>query len=712
ATSQIRRKYTNLQTDQINEQRVRYNAEAERDLQQTDLDNALNDLNLMTTAYNNERVTCQQYFLELQQCKEDLYEFLAQFRAEIEGRGIDVADAVGGPPTGRDHAKGLLRGCMRGPMLEWYDENITTKQNFELHNLLDNTAQGTIQLVAGRTAVQLGAQALREANGRAGTDIIPLRATHDPWNEDWSIADGRPTNDAVNAPNANNGTPVVVAGIRFGQAVWMLKDKSPTVEEEIRALQYGTLRQGDGTIEEFANKIRRAGRGYRDEELRRKFLDGLEPEWLEKAEDIGEDMTFNELAKKLSKIELIRMARMKRNNMRLGTSSAIKSHEQKQISSNIVSQPSTQDFQKMLQDGFNKQQELLKKQQTEHKAEIEKLKADFDTKMSQHSKIQPTQSIDQSPALPPGREYRRDEYYTNKFMDDNERRRNPNWGGDINNTLSPLPNHIQNQSARIKKLENDINMLWGGTNETRDTVNQMNNRFKNLSKGDHTTTVKSNRTSFVPLEPISKSDDQLLKLLSPAMRDKIMNPSSENKWVDSVEYIQCKIENIDIPEGGLDTLSMCNVMNKALNNALGWDLGNAPNIALTHNSDHITKLIGGHRDIPISIKYKDEQGVEHLITVTGNVVVIDDGKTDYLLCIGIPWIRKVKGIPDINKHEFQMAVRGKSYVIPTFTRPTEDINVDQPLKTHISADNDLSKYFARKKNMDQDNRVDARASEG
>ncbi|CAG8621301.1 720_t:CDS:1, partial [Diversispora eburnea] len=59
ATRQIRRKYDNLQTDLINEQRRRYNAEVERDLRQTDLDNALNDLNMMTTAYNNERVTCQ-----------------------------------------------------------------------------------------------------------------------------------------------------------------------------------------------------------------------------------------------------------------------------------------------------------------------------------------------------------------------------------------------------------------------------------------------------------------------------------------------------------------------------------------------------------------------------------------------------------------------------------------------------------------------------
>src|SRR5436190_152243 len=111
-------------------------------------------------------------------------------------------------------------------------------------------------------------------------------------------------------------------------------------------------------------------------------------------------------------------------------------------------------MQKMLQDELAKRDVKYEADIAKRDDEMKKLKADFDTKISQQSKIQPTQSIDQSPALPPGREYRRDEYYTNKFMNDNERRRNPNWGGDINNTLSPLPNHNQNQLARIKKIEN------------------------------------------------------------------------------------------------------------------------------------------------------------------------------------------------------------------------------------------------------------------
>ncbi|CAG8657084.1 1832_t:CDS:1 [Paraglomus brasilianum] len=392
---QIRRKYNNLQTDLTNEQQRRYNAEAERDLRQTELRNTEADLNLMIITYSGEvkerrrwyysykdkhrhvinlqrdkftlHLLLQRYKKQLNTCRtenglleynrdrifdryekwknktkderqitlnqnqnilnlqqqnlalqnnnqqnrimatnqlptysgdENLEEFLAQFRAEVEARGINVADGAGAP-AGRDVGKGLLRGCMRGRLLEWYDENITTKQNFELCNLLDNTGQATIQLVAGRTAVQIGNQAINQANGRAGDEIIPLRANANPWNEDWSIAGGRPTNDPVNAPNANNGQTVVVAGIRFGQAVWLLKTHSPPIEEETRALIYGSLVQGDNSVEEFVRRVKHAGRilGYRDEDLRRKFLDGLVPEWLEKAEDIGEDMTFGDLTK-------------------------------------------------------------------------------------------------------------------------------------------------------------------------------------------------------------------------------------------------------------------------------------------------------------------------------------------------------------------------------------------------------------------------------
>ncbi|GES89645.1 hypothetical protein GLOIN_2v1778046 [Rhizophagus clarus] len=193
-------------------------------------------------------------------CDDSIPDFLAQLRLDLQNRGIDPNDNVGDPPTGRDNAIGHLRTCMRGRTLKWFDNEITTKQNWELTNLLDNTGQANLVAVNGRTALQIGANALNEAVGQPGNAIVKLRAVEDAWNEDWRIAGGRPTNDPVNAPNANAGNTVVVAGIRFGQAVWWLKTHFPTIEEELQDLT--------------------------PEELRRKFLDALPLPWLEKAEDI------------------------------------------------------------------------------------------------------------------------------------------------------------------------------------------------------------------------------------------------------------------------------------------------------------------------------------------------------------------------------------------------------------------------------------------
>ena len=71
-------------------------------------------------------------------------------------------------------------------------------------------------------------------------------------------------------------------------------------------MMYGTITKGDLTIDELYRKIERIGRraNYRPEELRRKFLDALSLPWLEKAEDIGEHLPLDELAKKLYEIEL------------------------------------------------------------------------------------------------------------------------------------------------------------------------------------------------------------------------------------------------------------------------------------------------------------------------------------------------------------------------------------------------------------------------
>ena len=71
------------------------------------------------------------------------------------------------------------------------------------------------------------------------------------------------------------------------------------------------------TIDKLYRKILRIGRraNYRPEELRRKFLDALPLLWLKKAEDIGEHLPLDELAKKLYKIKLHQIVRYKRDGI-------------------------------------------------------------------------------------------------------------------------------------------------------------------------------------------------------------------------------------------------------------------------------------------------------------------------------------------------------------------------------------------------------------
>jgi hypothetical protein len=195
------------------------------------------------------------------------------------------------------------------------------------------------------------------------------------------VAGGRPTNLPVNAPNAGNGTTVVVPDIRFGQAVWWLKTRFPTVEEELRDMMYGTIRKGDMTIDELHRKILRIGRraNYRPEELRRKFLDALPLPWLEKAEDIGEHLPLDELAKKLYEIELRRIARHKRDRMPdplVSQRASREIYEPSPVSASQQQGISLEDMQKAIQNA-------LAQQKTEYQSLLEKQKSDFQSQMAQ-----------------------------------------------------------------------------------------------------------------------------------------------------------------------------------------------------------------------------------------------------------------------------------------------------------------------------------------
>ncbi|PKY24108.1 hypothetical protein RhiirB3_438543 [Rhizophagus irregularis] len=125
------------------------------------------------------------------------------------------------------------------------------------------------------------------------------------------------------------------------------------------------------TIDELYRKILRIGRraNYRPEELRRKFLDALPLLWLEKAEDIGEHLPLDELAKKLYEIELRQIARYKRDKI---SDPLVSNRASWQIYEPLPVSASQQ-----YGISFEDMQKALAQQKTEYQSLLEKQKADF-----------------------------------------------------------------------------------------------------------------------------------------------------------------------------------------------------------------------------------------------------------------------------------------------------------------------------------------------
>ncbi|PKC57990.1 hypothetical protein RhiirA1_496793 [Rhizophagus irregularis] len=120
---------------------------------------------------------------------------------------------------------------------------------------------------------------------------------------------------------------------------------------------------------------------YRSEELRRKFSDTLPLLWLEKAEDIGEHLPLNKLAKKLYEIELRRIARHKRDRTSdplVSNRTSRQIYEPSPVSASQQHGISLEDMQKAIQNA-------LAQQKTEYQSLLEKQKADFQSQMPQYT---------------------------------------------------------------------------------------------------------------------------------------------------------------------------------------------------------------------------------------------------------------------------------------------------------------------------------------
>jgi hypothetical protein len=247
---------------------------------------------------------------------EDPLVWLQEFRQWCEAGGIDPQ----ANHRNRVRIHGAFETCLKDDAKDWYENNIRGK-NWECQNILDNTGVANLNafnalnngnLVAINANQFRGNALIRRGVANAtGADIIP---SHNVWEEDWSIAGGRPTDMAPNAPNAGGGGTVVAEGMRIGQVLYEFITNFPTITAEKSKVAFSGITQGLDTVNRFFSNLRRMVKlAYptlpeinQNEMVRQQFLNNLSNENKLEARRIGLENPTNVILRKLEEIERYR----------------------------------------------------------------------------------------------------------------------------------------------------------------------------------------------------------------------------------------------------------------------------------------------------------------------------------------------------------------------------------------------------------------------
>ncbi|CAB4441483.1 unnamed protein product [Rhizophagus irregularis] len=289
--------------------------------------NQVNNLNQQILALQNNPPVIQQLIMAGYAPKkfretsgEDPELWLQEFRQWCESAGLDPAANA----RTRVRIHGIFETLFEDDARDWYETHIKGK-NWACVNIQDNTGaanlatfnalnNGAIQAVAVNqflgTALVTHGQAAAD-NTITGATFIP---SHTVWDEDWSIADGRPTDLAVNVPNANNGGIIVAPGMRIGQVLHRFRYYFPTITSEKSKITFQAIVQGSDAVSRFYSKLRRMVRlAYptlpevnQNELVRQQFLNGLSSENKLEARRIGLENSVASIMNKLEEIERYR----------------------------------------------------------------------------------------------------------------------------------------------------------------------------------------------------------------------------------------------------------------------------------------------------------------------------------------------------------------------------------------------------------------------
>ncbi|PKY33279.1 hypothetical protein RhiirB3_452053 [Rhizophagus irregularis] len=378
-------------------------------------------------------------------------------------------------------------------------------------------------------------------------------------------------------------------------------------------------------------------------------IDELYRKILRIAEDIGEHLPLDKLAKKLYEIELRRIARHKRDRLPdplVSNRASQEIYEPSPVSAPQQQRISLEDMQKAIQNA-------LAQQKTENQALVKKI---TESQMTQQTQVPAPQTVEpiRQPRGPPSSlktEEGLKNYYVSEYLKEIGLLSKEDLDSDYPVKPFQRPrSQRNNNSARFDRIEE-------GLEETRNNVNQLADLFQKKAfiqkcgicgETDHSkgscpkrpiAQSKFTRSYFTPLTPIvpsdsdgkknggggyDKDDNRWIEYDLPAQEEEM---KESDEWSSSLQYLDANINDLTISKSFLDPGSEFGGINDPAIKALGWKADKPSNFAIKGNSKHITDSLGWYTDVPVTLKDKEDK----TITVIRNFVRIDNGKTEPML---------------------------------------------------------------------------------
>jgi hypothetical protein len=250
---------------------------------------------------------------------DNLDAFIDRYIGYLNALGINP-NADGGPPTGKQRAMGILRGCLKGSVAQWFDEQIVGK-NWKLKYFLSNGGAGNIGVLQPLTVPQ-GGVGLHANSFVIGSpadvysrdpanNAVTIQASMVPsfdmrgGDQEWERIGAEPTRDPVNATNANNQQPIVLQDVWPHQALSWMRRKLPSILEEKRKIQLSNLLQGSDPVRIYWQKVERAGKLLKlpAEVIEDYFYRGLSPDNLLEGDRLDPELPISKVVDILEKVE-------------------------------------------------------------------------------------------------------------------------------------------------------------------------------------------------------------------------------------------------------------------------------------------------------------------------------------------------------------------------------------------------------------------------